>query len=104
MLAAPLLTRCISVAELVALCLDSPLMAKVRTAPGACTGPQTVVIFIDIKNSRAGRKRKAGQAGTFEILDLLNAFVTVCNTVAYAHSHGISRRPQGPERCSGGFR
>src|SRR5262249_10491763 len=38
------------------------------------------------------QKRQAGRAGTFEILGLLSAFVTVCNTVAYAHSRGIIHR------------
>src|SRR5262249_827083 len=38
------------------------------------------------------RKRRAGQTGTFEILDLLNASVTVWKTVACAHSRGIIHR------------
>jgi PAS domain S-box-containing protein len=37
-------------------------------------------------------KRREGQEDSLEFLGLLNAFVTVCNTVAYAHSRGIIHR------------
>jgi PAS domain S-box-containing protein len=36
--------------------------------------------------------RRAGRAESLHLLALLNAFVTVCNTVAYAHSHGVIHR------------
>lgn len=38
------------------------------------------------------QKRLAGQAESLDFLTLLNAFVTVCNTVAYAHSRGVIHR------------
>ena len=38
------------------------------------------------------KSRKAGQATTSDLLPLLNAFVTVCRTIAYAHSQGIVHR------------
>jgi PAS domain S-box-containing protein len=37
-------------------------------------------------------KRLAGQADALELPALLNAFVTVCNTVAFAHSRGVIHR------------
>src|SRR5262249_32656076 len=37
-------------------------------------------------------KRRAGQAESLELLTLLGAFVTVCNTVAFAHSRGVLHR------------
>ena len=37
-------------------------------------------------------KRLAGQDDSLEFLALLRAFVTVCNTVAYAHSRGVIHR------------
>jgi PAS domain S-box-containing protein len=37
-------------------------------------------------------KRLAGHAEALELPALLNAFVTVCNTVAYAHSRGVIHR------------
>jgi PAS domain S-box-containing protein len=37
-------------------------------------------------------KRKAGEPVGLEILRLLNAFVTVCQTVAYAHTKGVIHR------------
>jgi serine/threonine-protein kinase len=36
--------------------------------------------------------RRAGHAGTLELPTLLNAFVMVCNTVAYAHARGVLHR------------
>src|SRR5262249_18372232 len=38
------------------------------------------------------QKRSAGQADALDFPALLNAFVTVCNTVAYAHSRGVIHR------------
>jgi PAS domain S-box-containing protein len=37
-------------------------------------------------------RRTAGRADALELPGLLNAFVTVCNTVAYAHSRGVIHR------------
>lgn len=38
------------------------------------------------------QRRAAGEADPLEFLGLLNAFATVCNTVAYAHSRGVIHR------------
>jgi PAS domain S-box-containing protein len=38
------------------------------------------------------RKRQAGEEEPLELVSLLSAFVTVCNTVAYAHSRGVIHR------------
>jgi eukaryotic-like serine/threonine-protein kinase len=37
-------------------------------------------------------KRSTGQAGSLELLSLFNAFVAVCNAVAYAHARGVIHR------------
>jgi PAS domain S-box-containing protein len=37
-------------------------------------------------------RRRAGRADALELPALLNAFVTVCNTVAYAHARGVIHR------------
>jgi PAS domain S-box-containing protein len=38
------------------------------------------------------RKRATGHADSLEFLALLTAFVTVCNTIAYAHARGVIHR------------
>jgi serine/threonine-protein kinase len=41
-------------------------------------------------------KRRHGQARPLELRDLLGAFVSVCNAVAYAHSRGVLHRDLKP--------
>ena len=58
--------------------------------------------------SEAGRsfheRRTAGRVDTLEWLNLVDAFVTVCNTVAYAHSRGVLHRDlKGQNVMLGGF-
>jgi PAS domain S-box-containing protein len=43
-------------------------------------------------SQRYHHKRAAGQADSLEFVTLLNAFVAVCNTLAYAHARGVIHR------------
>ncbi|MCE9556025.1 MAG: protein kinase [Planctomycetes bacterium] len=38
------------------------------------------------------RSRRTGRHEPLELVNLLTAFVSICNTIAYAHSHGILHR------------
>ncbi|MDA1015652.1 MAG: serine/threonine-protein kinase, partial [Planctomycetota bacterium] len=38
------------------------------------------------------QRQKAGQAEPVEFADLLNAFISICNTLEYAHSRGVIHR------------
>jgi PAS domain S-box-containing protein len=79
--------------------LEHPGIIPVYELVRACDGRQPFYTMRFVKGrtlSEAARayhdKRLAGQADALELPVLLNAFVTVCNTVAYAHSRGVIHR------------
>jgi serine/threonine-protein kinase len=45
-------------------------------------------------------RRQRGEAGPLEFRDLLAAFVSVCNAVAYAHSRGVLHRDLKPQNVA----
>jgi serine/threonine protein kinase len=46
------------------------------------------------------RKRQAGEASRLDLRELLGAFVSVCNAVAYAHSRGVLHRDLKPQNVA----
>src|SRR6185295_10780723 len=50
------------------------------------------------------KRRLAGHVDSMEFSSLLVAFVTICNTIAYAHSRGVVHRDlKGQNVILGGF-